>query len=68
MTKPSPRQRVLWALDQGWNDPRAIAIFTTLTLDRVRTELTRLKEKNVVRKCAKGYERVPKCELANAWK
>lgn len=68
--KPSPRQRVEWAIDQGWSDPKAIAIYTTLTLDRVYTELGRLADLKRVVKVSKGCWKRPGdvCLLAATWR
>jgi predicted transcriptional regulator len=67
---PRERQRVLWALEQGWSEPRAIAIYTTLKLDRVHTELRRLEDKGIVKQVGKSCWKPARdaCLLAEVWK
>jgi predicted transcriptional regulator len=67
---PKTRQRVLWALQQGWSDPRAIAIYTTLDMNRVHAELRRLADKGYVKQVNRNCWKLPQdsCLLAEVWK
>lgn len=64
-----PREAVLWCVKNGHGDVSSIACITTLTCDRVRTELNRLKDKNRVSKTDEGWVAIPeKCLLAEVWR